>query len=152
MKYILNPIYDVFDKEISPKLKEYILNNDNFFQLTRPNGENFVIYSKVKDSYGLEVKARELSYKVYKDINPIIYQKNIASGTKIYKNASGNVVNSLEGIENPNEYSPYTRLKIKFSVDDPYDTYSVCITGYSSTCVNYQGTYNANTYMSMSGS
>ena len=124
--------------------KKKVLNNDNFFQLTRPNGENFVIYSKVKDSYGLEVKARELSYKVYKDINPIIYQKNIASGTKIYKNASGNVVNSLEGIENPNEYSPYTRLKIKFSVDDPYDTYSVCITGYSSTCVNYQGTYNAN--------
>ena len=124
--------------------KSIVLNNDNFFHITRPTGQTYTIYSKIKDSYGEEVKSKELTYKVYTDKAPSIYQTNIVSGTRIYKNANGDIDTSLDNIVDPTGYNPYTRLKIRFSVDDPYDKYSVCISTNNSTCTLYQGTYDGN--------
>lgn len=115
----------------------------SFFSAPHPSGEEYVIYSKIKDSYGEEIKSKELTYKLYTDNTPSIYSKNIVSGSRIYKNASGDVVSSLDGIDSTG-YSAYTRLKIRFSVDDPYDTYSVCISTNNSSCSGYSGSYNAN--------
>ena len=121
------------------------LNKDNIFaSVVRPNGETFVIYAKIKDSYGQEVTSASKTYKLYTDMDPSIYQTNIVSGRRIYKNANGDVLDSLENIENPEEYSEYTRLKIRFSVDDPYDKYSVCVSSNSSICENYVGSYDGN--------
>lgn len=123
--------------------KTKVLDN-SFFNISNPSGENFVIYSKIKDSYGEETKSNELTYKLYTDLTPSIYSSNIGSGRRIYKNGDGEAVSSLEGIENTEGYNPYTRLKINFSVDDPYDTYSVCISSNNTTCDNYQGLYESN--------
>lgn len=123
--------------------KDKVLDN-SFFNNTNPSGENYTIYSVIKDSYGATVKSEELTYKLYTDLTPSIYSGNIGSGKRIYKNVNGDVVNSLEGIENPLDYSAFTRLKINFSVDDPYDKYSICISTNNSTCDNYQGLYIAN--------
>ena len=120
-----------------------ILNN-SFFGSTRPSGETYKIYAKIKDSYGKEVKSDEITYQLYTDLNPSIYSKNIVSGSRIYKNTSGDVVTSLDGIEDTSDYSEYTRLKIRFSVDDPLDKYSVCVSDNNSTCSNYQGLYDGN--------
>lgn len=118
--------------------------DNTFFNTTRPSGETYVIYAKVSDSYGKETKSKEITYKLYTDLNPAIYSKNIITGSRIYKNNNGDVVTSLEGIENDNEYSQFTRLKIRFSVDDPLDKYSVCISENNSICTNYQGSYDGN--------
>lgn len=118
--------------------------NNSFFGSTRPSGETYKIYSKIKDSYGKEIKSEEITYQLYTDLNPSIYSKNIVSGSRIYKNSNGDVVNSLDGIEDVSEYSEYTRLKVRFSVDDPLDKYSVCISDNNSSCDNYQGSYDGN--------
>ena len=123
--------------------KDKVLDN-SFFNATNPSGEDYTIYSIIKDSYGEKTKSKELTYKLYTDLTPSIYLRNIGSGKRIYKNANGDVVNSLEGVENVLDYSEYTRLKINFSVDDPYDKFSVCISSNNSTCDNYQGSYDAN--------
>ena len=124
--------------------KTKVLDNENFFNTIRPSGETYVIYSKIKDSYGEVKKSSELTYKLYTDNNPSIYQSNIVSGSRIYKNNAGEVVTTLEGIEDPSTYSEYTRLKINFSVDDPFDKYSVCISSNNSSCGSYQGNYEGN--------
>ena len=118
--------------------------DNNFFSTSRPSGETYVIYSKIIDTYGKETKSKELTYKLYSDANPSIYLKNIISGTRYYKNGNGEIVNSLEGVENPNVYNEYTKLKIRFSVDDPLDKYSVCVSENASTCPTYQGSYEGN--------
>lgn len=136
------------EEDICTEYEEYhkskVLDTVNFFDVYRPNGETFVIYSKIKDSYGEVTKSNELTYKLYTDSSPIIYQKNIVSGERLYKNASGTEVFTLEGIENPAGYSEYTRLKIKFSVDDPFDQFSVCVSKNSTTCGGYNDIYDAN--------
>ena len=117
--------------------------DENFFHTTHLDGQNYKIYSVVKDSYGQETKTVELTYKVYKDITPRIHQYNISSGSRVYKsdNANDPELDSLEGVINPERYHEYTRLNISFSVDDPYDTYSVCVSSDSDTCYDYRGTY-----------
>lgn len=118
--------------------------NNNFFRNTVPNGDVYTVYSVIKDSYGAETKSKEITYKLYVDSIPSIYSANIGTGRRIYKNGNGEEVDSLDGVINPSEYSEYTRLKINFSVDDPYDWYSVCVSSNNSVCDNYQGMYEAN--------
>ena len=118
--------------------------DNSFFGATNPNGETYVIYSIVKDSYGVEVKSSDITYKLYTDSVPSIAIGNIANGHNIYKNANGNIIQSLDEVEDPGNYSPYTRLVINFSVDDLYDTYSICISGNDSQCSEYVGTYAGN--------
>lgn len=122
--------------------KNKVLDN-TFFNVAHPNGETFDIYSVIKDSYGAETKSEELSYTLYVDTAPSIYQSSIVSGTRIYKKGE-DILYTLDNVENPSEYSEYTRLKINFSVDDQYDTYSACVSNNSTTCTDYQGSFKGN--------
>ena len=112
----------------------------NLFGIDPPNGETYYIYAVLTDSYGAMTTTDEIEYKVFTDKTPSIFYSNIISGKRIYKNSAGNVVTSLDGISDPSSYNPYTRLKIRFSVDDLYDTYTVCVSNNNSTCTNYQAT------------
>lgn len=94
--------------------------DNTFFNATPPNGETYLIYAKLKDSYDKVTTAPELSYKLINDMNPSIFYSNIIKGTRITSN--GNT---------------YTRLKVEFSVDDPYDKFQVCVSENESTCTNY---------------
>lgn len=123
--------------------KNKVLDN-SFFNVDNPNGEIFEIYSKIKDNYGEEITSDTVTYKLYKDVQPSIYQAVATHGTKIYKNASGAEVESLDGVTNPNSYTEYTRLHLSFSIDDPYDTYSICVSNSDSSCSNYVYSYAGN--------
>ena len=125
--------------------KQAVTLNNTFFNVDVPAGQVYTIYSKIKDSYGKETTSKELTYKIYDDINPVIHQSNIGSGRRIYKNILGEELETLEGVSEPEQYNAYTRLKINFSVDDPYDNYSVCVSSDPSTCTSYgETTYEAN--------
>lgn len=119
-----------YEKLNGPK----ILDN-SFFNVVRPSGESFSIYSVIKDSYGVETQSSKLTYKLYTDMAPSIYQATIVSGTMFYSNGSSEV-ESLDGIEDPSDYGEYTRLNIRFTVDDPYDKYRVCVSN-TNSCSNY---------------
>lgn len=112
--------------------------DNSFFNTSRPSGETYVIYSKIKDSYGAEVTSSEKTYKLYTDMNPSIYESDVYYGSKIYINGAGNEVESLTGVENPSSYSEYIRLRFEASVDDPYDTFSYCVSNNNSSCSGYK--------------
>lgn len=126
----------------------------NFFGTSVPNGATYVIYSKVIDSYEQETKSKEITYKLYNDNTPSIHSGSIISGTRLYKDGNGNEVSSLDEVTDPNEvenYHEYTRLKVGFSVDDPHDTFSVCVSENASTCANMSSKkYSANNCTSLS--
>lgn len=102
--------------------------DNTFFNATPPNGETYLVYAKLKDSYGKVTTTPELSYKLLTDAAPSIFYSNIIKGTRITNN--GNT---------------YTRIKVEFSVDDPYDKFQVCVSENASTCTNYNSQwFNAN--------
>ena len=110
--------------------------DNSFFNVTRPNGETFVIYAKLKDSYNKVTTTSSFTYKLIKDENPSISVGKIINGTQIRKDGSGNVVTSGGTL--------YTRFNINFSVNDPFDTYQVCVSENRSTCTSYRGSYKGN--------
>lgn len=127
--------------------KSKVLDN-SFFQVRRPSGDNYKVYAKLKDSYGTVTTTDEIEYKLYTDISPKIQVNKdaegglinpIINGRTIFKDGSGNVLEEPTG-----QYDTYTRLKIAFSVDDPYDKYSVCISENGTTCTDYKGSFEGN--------
>ena len=113
----------------------------SFFNSTHPNGEVYKVYAKLRDSYGKESTTEEIEYKLFTDISPVIYSTNIVSGEHIYIGSDGNEYTEVpDGVD---VVSEKMKLKVFFTVDDPYDTFSVCLSE-NGTCTNYQNTYKAN--------
>ncbi len=113
----------------------------SFFNSPHPNGEVYKVYAKFRDSYGTESKTEEIEYKLYTDINPIIYAKELVGGDHIYVGEDGNEYSEVpEGV---NVAYEKTKLKVFFTVDDPYDKVSVCFSE-NGSCTNYTGVYEAN--------
>lgn len=120
---------------------DYNLNNNNFFNIDSYNGQNVLIYTYIKDSYGEEIKSEEFEYKLHGDSAP-----NIDSVHAIYEinyvDENGNIVPNENITEsNINRYSMrISNAKVSFKATDVLDNYSYCISTSDSSCNDYEST------------
>lgn len=103
-----------------------------FFNESHPNGQVYNVYAKIKDSYGKVTTTQELEYRLSTDLEPVILTHE-----------DSNLVVSATTLQDDDD-NQFTRIKFAVSVDDPYDTYSVCISEGTTSCTEFSGVYEAN--------
>ena len=115
---------EVCNSTYSGYVDEIVLDN-SFFNISRYEGQKFKIYSKIKDSYGAEVKTNEVLYEMYKDEAPDITSINGVYDAEY--DDDGKLVSS-------------SNYRVGFKAIDQLDTYTYCISNSNSTCSTYSTT------------
>ena len=95
--------------------------DSSFFNVSSYDGQKFMIYSKIKDSYGAEETTDEVIYVLYKDQAP-----SITTVDAVYDYDEAHDVTS--------------NYRVSFKATDYSDTYTYCISNSDSTCTTYSTT------------
>lgn len=104
---------------------------DIHFNETSYNGQEYTIYSTVRNSLGLTSTSKSIKYKLYNDATPTIYDVTATyqngMGEEVDENSSGPV--SLNGYVT-GAWNTITGNYIKVAVvaRDAHDTYKICVT------------------------
>ena len=120
---------------------DYNLNNTNFFKVNDYNGQKYLIYSYIIDSYGEEIVSDSFEYTLHADDAPTI--DSVHAIYEIgYLDGDGNPV-PMENVTESN-ISNYTmhvsNAKVSFKATDVFDKYNYCISTSDSSCNDYDDT------------
>lgn len=123
------------------------------FPSTSYSGQEYEIYSIVRNSLGLETKSKTITYKLYEDQKPNIYSTSATFNTSDLDNEDKLVIdeehNESSGgyaLASSGDVTNKKHLKVSVIVDDAFDTYQICLSKNSNNCTNYFGNSDGSSF------